>query len=309
MVVYIVRRILWMPFLLLAVTFITFALGFYGPGDPVQVMLGQHANPEVVARIRAERGLDRPLHIQFGNYVWKALQGDFGESYRFRGQKIGELIPQKVWVSAQLGFSALMLSVLIGLPLGIITALKQGRWQDPLTVSITLLFMSLPGLLVAPLLIWAFVLGLHWLPSGGWGGLLDLRILMPAMVMGIPGIASWTRLMRASTLDVLGQDFIRTARAKGLRESVVHVRHVARNALIPIITILGLSLGGLVEGAFITEGIYGIPGIGRLAVDSIFNRDYPVITAITIIIAIAFVSANLLVDLMYAYLDPRIRYR
>jgi len=309
MLVYVVRRLLWTPFLLLAVTFITFVLGHYGPGDPIKVMFGERVNPEAVARIRHERGLDRPLFVQYADYVWKAIRGDFGESFKFRGQKIGELIPQKVLVSAQLGFVALMLSVLIGLPLGVITALRQGRWLDPVTVSTTLFFMSVPGLLVAPLLIWVLVILLHWLPSGGWGGLLDGRIIMPAIVMALPGIASWTRLMRASTLDVLGQDFIRTARAKGLRESMVQFRHVARNALIPIMTVLGLSLGTLVEGAFITEGIFGIPGIGRLAVDSLFARDYPVITAITLVIAVSFVAANLFVDLMYAYLDPRISYR
>ena len=181
--------------------------------------------------------------------------------------------------------------------------------MDTAIVSLTLFFLSLPVFITAPVLLLVFVLKLHWLPSGGWGGLFDERIIMPALVLGVPSIAGWTRLMRASTLEVLGQDFIRTARAKGLTEMVVQVRHVARNALIPILTIMGLALGGLVEGAFITEGMFGIPGVGRMAVDSLFARDYPVIMAIALIIAGAFVTANLIVDIAYGFLDPRIRYQ
>lgn len=308
MAAYVARRLLWTPFLLLFVSLITFALGLYGPGDPIKVLMGQHMNPEVVARIRHERGLDQPFFVQYRNYVWGALQGDFGESFKFPGQAVSGLISGKILVSAQLGLAAMTLAVGVGLPVGLIAALKQGTWLDTAIVSFTLLFMSLPVFITAPVLMLVLVINLHWLPSGGWGGLFDPRIIMPALVLGVPSIAGWTRLMRASTLDVLGQDFVRTARAKGLAEAVVQVRHVARNALIPIMTMIGLSLGSLVEGAFITEGIFGIPGIGRLAVDSLFARDYPVIMAITLVIAVSFVTANLIVDIAYGFLDPRIRY-
>ena len=305
---YILRRMLWIPVVLLVVSFVTFALGNYGPGDPVSVLAGQHRDPDVIARIKEQRGLDDPFFVQYGRYVWNAAQGDLGESFTFRGEPVSSLITGKIWVSAQLGIAAMIISVFGGVPLGLTAALNQGRWMDPVIVAATLLFVSVPVLVTAPLLALIFVVWLDILPSGGWGGFFDIRILMPAFVMGVPGIAIMTRLMRASTLDVLGQDYIRTARAKGLREWTVRRRHIARNSIIPIVTVIGLSLGDLVTGAFITEQLYGIPGIGKLAIDSIFNRDFPVIMALVLIIAVSFVLANLLVDVLYAFLDPRIKY-
>ena len=305
---YILRRLLWTPVLLLTVSFFTFALGYYGPGDPVQVLMGQHSNPEVVARIRHERGLDRPFFEQYYRYVWSALHGDLGESYKFQGQSIGELIPRKVWVSAQLGLVALAISIVMGIPLGLLAAVKQGTWLDTGIVSATLLGVSSPVFVTAPAFLFLFAYKLHFLPSYGWGGLFDAHIIMPALVLGIPPIAGLTRLMRASTLDVIGQDYVRTARAKGLLERVVLSRHVARNAILPVFTVIGLSLATLVEGAFITETFFGIPGIGRLTVDSLFARDYPVIMALTLLVAVAYIVANLVVDIGYTFLDPRIRY-
>ena len=306
--IYIARRILWIPFLLLAVTFITFTLGQYGPGDPVEVLLGQHFNPEVAERIRHQRGLDRPFHVQYGSYIWSLLHGDFGESFKYQGQPVGRLIGNKIWISSQLGLAAMILTLGLGLPLGLMAALRQGTWKDSAIVSSTLFFLALPVFITIPVMLLVLVLNLHWLPSSGWGGFFDTHLIIPALAMGIPGVAAIARLMRASTLDVLGQDFIRTARAKGLSEVVVQVRHVARNAMIPIIPILGFAVADLVGGAFIVETLYGIPGIGRLAVESIFARDYPVIMALTVIIATAFVIGNLLADVSYAFLDPRIRY-
>jgi ABC-type dipeptide/oligopeptide/nickel transport system permease component len=306
--VYIARRLLWIPFLLLAVTSVTFTLGQYGPGDPVEVLLGQHYNPDVVERIRRQRGLDRPFHEQYASYIWNLLHGDFGESFKYPGRSVGKLIVGKIWVSSQLGIAAMILTIGIGIPLGLISALKQGTWKDSVIVSTTLFFLALPVFITIPVMLLVLVLHLHWLPSSGWGGFFSLNLIIPALSMGIPGIASITRLMRASTLDVMGQDFIRTARAKGLSEFVVQYRHVMRNALIPIITILGFAVADLVGGAFIVETMYGIPGIGRLAVDSIFARDYPVIMALTVIVATAFVIGNLLADISYGLVDPRIRY-
>lgn len=288
---------------------VTFSLGQFGPGDPVEILLGQHFNPEVVTRIRQERGLDNPFFIQYRDYVWGVLHGDLGLSFKYVGQPVDRLIAKKIWVSAQLGIAAMIISIGLGFPLGLLAALKQGTWIDTAIVSFTLFFMALPVFITAPVLLLVLVLKLHWLPSSGWGGFFSPYIVMPALVMGIPGVAGLTRLMRASTLDVLGQDFIRTARAKGLSELIVQYRHVIRNALIPIMTVLGFALAGLVTGAFITETIFGIPGVGRLALESIFARDYPVIMALTLIISLAFVLANLFVDVMYAIIDPRIRYR
>ncbi len=306
---YIVKRLLWLPVLLLAASLMTFTLGTYGPGDPVRVILGNRYDEQIAERIRAQLGLDRPFFVQYGDYIWNFVQGDFGESYRYRGQPVRELIINKMWVSAQLAIAAMVISLGFGLPIGFFIAHRQGRWEDPTAVTIALVLMSVPVMVSVPALLWTFCLKLSWVPCSGWGGVFDPRIVVPAITMGVPGIAGLTRLMRASTLDTLGQDFIRTAHSKGLGQMVVNGRHVFRNSLIPIVTILAFSLAGLISGAFITETIMGIPGIGRFAVESVFNRDYPVIMAITLIGSGAFVLANLLADVTYAIIDPRIRYQ
>ena len=306
---YIVKRLLWLPVLLLAASLMTFTLGRFGPGDPVRVILGNRYDEQIAERIRAQLGLDRPFFVQYGDYIWNFVQGDFGESYRYRGQPVRELIIRKMWVSAQLAIAAMVISLGFGLPIGFFIAHRQGRWEDPTAVTIALVLMSIPVMVSVPALLWTFCLKLSWVPCSGWGGVFDLRIIVPAITMGVPGIAGLTRLMRASTLDTLGQDFIRTAHSKGLGQMVVNTRHVFRNSLIPIVTILAFSLAGLISGAFITETIMGIPGIGRFAVESVFNRDYPVIMAVTLIGSGAFVLANLLADVTYAFIDPRIRYQ
>ena len=306
--VYIVRRLLFLPVTLMAVSLITFTLGHYGPGDPIRVMMGNKYNHEAAERIRDELGLNRPFFVQYGDYMYGFFRGDFGESLRFIGQPVRDLIVPKMWVSAQLSIAAMIISLSIGLPLGFYIALKQGSWQDPTAVTIALVLMSIPIMVTVPALLWVGCLKTDLIPCSGWGGFFDTRIIVPAVLMGIPGIAGLTRLMRASTLDVLGQDFIRTAHSKGLSPMHVNVGHVLRNAMIPIITVLAFSLAGLIDGAFITETIMGIPGVGRFAIESVFNRDYPVIMAITLIGAAAFVLANLLADVAYAYIDPRIRY-
>ncbi|MCS7206855.1 MAG: ABC transporter permease [Dehalococcoidia bacterium] len=309
MLVYIVRRLLWLPVLLASVTFVTFVLGRYGPGDPVQVRLGTKYTPEAAARLRREMGLDRPLLVQYLDYIRKAVRGDLGESYTYPGRSVSSLIGKRIWVSAQLGCAALLIGIILGIPLGLLAAYRQGTWLDTALVSGALFFYSMPVFITAPFLILVFAVRLDLLPTSGWQGFFSPHIVMPALVMGLPGVAGIGRLTRASALEVLGQDFVRTARAKGLPETLVQTRHVLRNALIPVVTVLGFSLAGLVEGAFITETIFGIPGIGRLAVESIFRRDYPIITALVMIFAVSFVLANLLVDILYAVLDPRIRYR
>ena len=305
---YIIRRLAWTPILLLIVALITFLLGTYGPGDPVEILQGQYNNPEAVERIREQRGLDRNVFVQYGIYVKNVLQGDLGESFKYRDRTVAELIGKRIWVSAQLGLAASIISLALGIPLGLYTAMKQGTWIDVTTVSITLFFMSLPVFITAPVLLLTFGLWMGILPIQGWGGFFDTRVVMPALVLGIPGVAVMTRWTRASTLDVLSQDYVRTARAKGLGEFLVRRRHILRNSLIPVFTVVGLSLATLVEGSFITEAYFGIPGIGSLAIESFFSRDYPIITALVLIIAAAFVVANLIVDIGYRFLDPRIRY-
>ena len=304
---YIARRLIWTPFLLLMVTFVTFALGRFGPGDPVEILQGQYSNPEVVQRIREQKGLDDNIFSQYGRYLTDMSRGDFGESFKYRGRSVGELLKKRMWVSAQLASAALLISISLGIPAGVFAALRQGTWWDTATVVTTLVGQSMPVFLTAPGMLIIFALKLDILPTHGWGGFFDTRIILPALVMGIPGVAILSRLTRASTLDVVSQDYVRTARAKGLAEITVRRRHILRNALIPVITTLGFSLAGLASGAVIVEGFFGIPGVGLLAIESLFSRDYPVIMALTLLGTTFFVLANLLIDLAYPFLDPRIR--
>lgn len=308
--VYIARRVLWLPILLFLVSVVTFGLFRVVPGDPVTVMLGQRYTDERAVRLRQTLGLDRPIAVQYGDYMWRVVRyGDFGESFRFPGRQVRDLIATKLWVTARLNLAALVVSLGLGLPLGFFIAHKQGQWIDPATVAVAIMFMSIPVMVSLPFLLWGFCLKLHWLPCSGWGGLLDVRIIVPAFGLGVGGIASFARLMRASTLDVMGQDFIRTARSKGLAELTIDYRHTLKNALIPIVTILAFVLAGLLGGSFIIERLLGIPGIGDFVIQAIFNRDYPVVMAITLITSTAMVLSFLLSDIAYAFIDPRIRYR
>ncbi|MFP6679379.1 MAG: ABC transporter permease [Dehalococcoidia bacterium] len=309
MLAYIVRRLLWAPVLLLIVSAIVFTLGHYGPGDPVQIQLGQHYTEERAERIRDSRGLNDPVYVQFTRYVWNAMQWDFGESAQFQNRAVAELLGPKLKVSAQLFLAASLITIGLGVPLGFYAALKQGSWQDPTIVSGSLVLDAMPVFLTAPYLIIFFALKLDWVSVSGWGGFFSSQIILPALVIGLPGVAIFARIMRSSTLDILGQDYIRTARSKGLPEHIVNYRHVARIALIPILTLIGFSLSGLLGGAFIVELIFGIPGVGRFALDALFARDFPVIMAIALIGAASLVIANLIVDILYSVVDPRIRYQ
>ena len=304
---YVARRLAWLPVILLIVSFITFVLGRFGPGDPVEVLMGQHSNPEVVERIREQRGLNDNIFVQYGRYLRDVTRGDFGESFKYRGRTVGELLKKRMWVSAQLNIAALIISVSLGIPIGLYAAMKQGTGLDTLAVAATLVGQSVPIFLTAPGLLLIFALKLDILPTSGWGGFFDTRIILPAVAMGVPGVAIMARLTRASTLDVVSQDYVRTARAKGLPESMVRNRHILRNAMIPVITTLGFSLASLAFTSFIVERFFGIPGVGNLLIESVFSRDYPVMNAIVLIGTTLFVMANLVVDLIYPLLDPRIR--
>ena len=304
---YIARRLAWLPFILIIVSFVTFVMGRYGPGDPVEILMGQHANPEAVQRIREQRGLNDNIMVQYGRYVWAVGHGDFGESFKYRGRSVSTLLWKKMGVSAQLNLAALMISVGLGIPIGLFVALRQGTWVDTATVTATLTAQSLPVFLTAPALLLIFALKLDVLPTHGWGGFFDTRIILPAVAMGVPGIAIMARLTRASTLEVVSQDYIRTARAKGLPEGLVQRRHILRNSMIPVVTTLGFSLAGLAFTSFIVERFFGIPGVGSLLIEAIFARDFPIINAVIIVGTTLFVLANLVVDLIYPFMDPRIR--
>ena len=321
---YIIRRLLWAPLILFAVSFVAFTVTRLGPGDPISVAAGQLRNPEAVARVRAELGLDKPVYEQYGIYIKNLLtKGDLGESYHYRDRTVSDLIFPKMWVSAQLGLVALLITFGLGIPVGVLAALRQGTWADPASISTFLFFQSVPVLVTVPLMLLVLVLKLHWLPTGGWAcpinigalpedfeciGIPSKRAIIPALALSLPGVAGVARLTRATTLAVLVEDYVRTARAKGLREFTVVSRHVVRNALLPLVTVVGISLVTILEGAFFTETLLGIPGIGRLAFESIPSRDYNVILGLTLILATAFIVANIITDIAYTFIDPRVRY-
>jgi ABC-type dipeptide/oligopeptide/nickel transport system permease component len=305
---YIVRRLLWLPVVIVVIGFITFTLGLYGPGDPIQMWLGQRNNPEAVARLRRERGLDRPLLVQYTDYMSKALRGDFGESLRYRGQPVSTLLGKGLWITIQLNLASLLIGLLVGVPLGILAALKRNTILDYLISSAVVFGISLPIFLIGPILLFIFAWWLRIVPPGGWDGLFSRSALLPLFVLSLGPIAVFARQTRANLSEVLEADYIRMARAKGLPESLVITRHALRNAFLPLFTILGLMLGDLVSGAVITETLFGIPGIGRLSYDALFGRDYPIIMAVTLLGATSYTIANLLVDIGYTLIDPRIRY-
>lgn len=314
----IIRRLLWLPVLLLLISFVTFALGIYGPGDPVQVMMGLRARPEIVEQVRKEYGFDRPFLVQYVNYVANAVQGNFGYALvKNPGQRVSDLIAKRLPVTIQLNIVVLLWSVPIGIALGIIAALKRNTAIDVLIRALVILGFSLPVIALMPVLsfgmarqheLGGFSIG-PFLPVGGWKGMFSREIIMPAFILGLGILAIYTRQTRASMIDVLGSDYVRTARAKGLKEWMVVVRHALRNALIPLITIIGFTLAGLFAGSFLVESFYGIPGVGALAFDAFTSREYYVIMAVTLIGATVYVIFNLIIDLAYAFVDPRIRFK
>ncbi len=319
---YIVRRLLWLPVVLIAVSFFTFTIARFGPGDPVTVLAGQHRDPEAFERIRQELGLDKPFYQQYYIYMTNVLQGDLGESVTlYTGRPVWDIIWPRMLVSLQPGIIALFIGFTVGTAVGIFSALRQGTWMDPFAIGSFLLLQSIPVLVSVPFLVLIFVVKLGWLPAVGWGGpevdvgpqnislgIFSRHIILPVIALSLPGIAGVARLVRATTLQVLGEDYVRTARAKGLRERTVVLQHVSRNALLPLITIIGLSMVTLLEGAFFTETILGIPGIGRLGFQAATSRDYDVILALVLIVSTTFILANLLIDIAYTFIDPRIRY-
>jgi len=305
---YLVRRLLWVPVILLAVSFIAFAITRFGPGDPVRVAMGQYSDPVVLERVRHEEGLDKPLLQQYGIYVKNLAHGKLGESFTYRNRDVSEVIFPKIWVSARLGLVAMLIVFAVGVPLGVFAALRQGTWADPLSISTLLVFQSIPVLISVPLMQIVLVLKLHWLPAAGWGGILDTHIVMPALAISLPGIAGVARLTRATMLSVLREDYVRTARAKGLGEFTVITRHVVRNSLLPLVTVVGISLATLVEGAFFAEMLLGVPGIGQLAFQAVNGRDYNIILALILILTTTFIIASIAIDIAYTIIDPRVRY-
>jgi oligopeptide transport system permease protein len=301
---YIVRRVLWLLLVLLVVSFITFVLMHRVPGGPWD--REKALAPQVVANLNAKYGLDKPFLVQYGNYVWGILHGDLGVSYSFQDRSVTQIIMQGLPKTATLGLTAFALAMLIGIPLGAAAALKQNSAVDYASVLFSTIFASIPGFVLGILLMILFAVVLHWLPTGGWGS--ARQIIMPAVALAALPAAFIARITRASTLEVMRQDYVRTARAKGLLERVVLSRHILRNSLIPVVTIAGPELANLVTGSFIIENLFSIPGIGRLFVQGVFARDYGLIMGTILFYAFVVAVINLVVDLAYGAIDPRIRY-
>lgn len=303
---YLAYRIVAMLPIVIGVTLIVFVVGRLAPGDPVQILFGDISNPTVEARARAQLGLDQPLPVQYARFLGGLFRLDFGTSYVYRGVRVSAIIGQALPISLALGTLALLVAVVVGVPLGLAAALHRRSVLDQGVRLLTLLGVAVPFFVVAVGLVLLFSLRLRWLPVSGWGT--PAHVVLPIVVLMLRPMAYITRITRLAVQQALGQDYIRTARAKGLPVAAITVRHALRNAAITITTTVGLALSLAFTGAFVTEIIFGIPGMGRATVTAVFERDYPVIQAVVLLYTALFLLLNLAMDLLYAALDPRIRY-
>lgn len=302
---YILKRILLMVPVLLGVILVVFIMNHISPGNPARILAGENASEEAVAALTEELGLNDPLYIQFFNYVKGIVtKFDLGTSYQTRRPVIDELM-DRFPTTAKLALLSICISAVVGISLGIISAVKQNTIIDHLSTGFALLGVSMPAFWAGMMLILVFAIYLKWLPVSGIDGWKNW--ILPAFTSSMVGMATITRMTRSSMLDVICQDYIVTARAKGLSEQIIVVKHALKNALIPIITVLGIQLGTMLGGAVLTESVFSVPGLGKFMVDSIKNRDYPVVQGGVLLLAIVFSLVNLIVDIIYAYVDPRIK--
>jgi peptide/nickel transport system permease protein len=301
---YLLRRLLLTIPVLIGVATLVFALIHFIPGDPAQAMLGEGATPEDVAQLRTRLGLDRPLLVQYGSFLNGVVHGDLGVSLR-NDQPVMKQILERMPATAELAFAAMAVAVLIALPLGIVAAVWRGTWVDHAAMTLSLVGISVPNFWLGPLMAIVFAVELGWLPVGGSGTLAHL--VLPSITLGAALAAILARMTRASLLEELSEPYVLAARAKGVSRTRAVLHHAFRNSLIPIVTILGLQFGVVLTGAVITETIFAWPGIGRLLIQSISFRDYPTVQGCVLLIAITYVGVNLITDLTYGFLDPRIR--
>ena len=305
---YLVRRLLLAGPVLLGVSIAVFLIMHLIPGDPALAMLrGQPTVTEAdIDRVRHQLGLDDPLPVQYVKYISRAVRGDFGESVHSH-RPVLEMIGEQAWSTVQLALAAMIVAVTMGVILGTISALRQNSWVDTLSMLVALFGVSMPSFWFGLILIYVFSLRLGWLPITGHGGL--ERLILPAVALGMDFSAITARLVRSSLLEVLRQDYVLSARAKGLRDRTVVTRHALRNAMIPVLTIIGLQFGNLLGGAVVIETVFAREGIGRLAVTAILSKDFPLVQGIVLLASVVYVAVNLLVDLTYASFDPRIHYQ
>jgi len=303
---YVIRRILYFIPVLLAVTLFTFVLIRVIPGGPFDRVGDRTLPPEVVANLEAKYHLDRPVWRQYLDYLWNLAHLDLGPSFSYRTQTVNDIIRDSLPISAQLGVMSIVVGLLIGIPAGCIAALRHNTPVDYASSFLAILGASIPSMVMGPVLVWVFALTLDWLPVARWKG--PEYWILPVITLGTGLSAGIARLTRGSLLQVIQSDYIRTARAKGLRETIVVIRHALKNSLIPVVTVLGPLMAAVLTGTFVVEQIFGIPGLGKHFTTSIGNRDYPVVMGTTLLYAVFLVVANLMVDVTYAWLDPRIRY-
>jgi peptide/nickel transport system permease protein len=310
---YIGRRLLATVPVMAVVAVFVFLLLRLTAGDPAAIIAGDNATAQDVIEIRARLGLDEPIVRQFMIWIGRVLRGDFGESFFFK-KTVADLIVGRLEPTLALSVCSLVLAVTMAVPLGVVAAYKRGSWIDRLVMALSVLGFSLPAFVIGYALMYLFAIQLAWLPVQGYqriadglGGFLQ-RLVLPSLTLAIIYVALIARITRASVLEVLDADHVRTARAKGLAELPVLLRHALRNAAVPIVTVIGLGVALLIGGVVVTESVFGIPGLGRLTVDAVLARDYPTVQAVVLLFSVAYVLINLLVDLTYTVLDPRIRY-
>ena len=313
MLAYIVRRVLATIPVMAIVALFVFSLLYIAPGDPAAVIAGDQASPEDVEKIRKSLGLDRPFMVRFGEWSFRLVQGDLGTSM-FTGLPVTELIRQRMEPTLSLMVLTLLLAVTIAVPMGVIAAAKAGTWVDRALMAVAVAGFSVPVFVVGYLLAYVFALELDWLPVQGYTPLAKglwpwlEHLILPAIALGFIYIALIARITRATMLEVLSQDYVRTARAKGVRQRSILFLHALKNAAVPIVTVIGIGVALLIGGAVVTESVFAIPGLGRLTIDAIVRRDYPVIQGIVLMFSFIYVLVNLAIDLIYTALDPRIQY-
>ena len=313
MVSYILRRVLSTVPVMAIVALFVFSLLYIAPGDPAAIIAGDQASPDDIERIRQGLGLDRPFLVQFGSWLWRILHGDLGTSI-FTNLPVSSLIAQRIEPTLSLMLLTLVLTIVVAVPLGVLAAWKAGSWVDRTIMAFAVFAFSLPVFVVGYVLAFVFALQFEWLPVQGYTPLAEgfwpwlQNLILPALALGCVYIALIARITRASMLEVLQQDYIRTARAKGLDQRSILFVHALKNAAVPIITVIGIGVALLIGGAVVTESVFAIPGLGRLTIDAILRRDYPVIQGIVLMFSFLYVLVNLMVDLTYTLVDPRIRY-
>lgn len=313
MLPYFGRRLLATIPVMAVVAVVVFSLLRLAAGDPAAIIAGDNATSEDVTAIRARLGLDRPVVEQFVIWIGRVVRGDFGESFFFK-KPVSQLILDRVEPTLALATATMVLTIALAIPLGVLAAWKRDTWIDRAVMGLSVLGFSVPVFVIGYVLIYLFAIELAWLPVQGYqrlgdgvGGFL-VRLVLPSLTLTVVFVALIARITRASVLEVLSADHVRTARAKGLGELPVLLRHVLRNAAVPIVTVIGIGVAVLIGGVVVTESVYGIPGLGRLTVDAVLARDYPTVQAVILVFSVAYVLINLLVDLSYTFLDPRIRY-